>query len=158
MLVPVGKVWHFSPRSRVCNQNFQVCKCAIQLSAHLKCAMWSIWFVHIWQTRIGARALGKILHFSSLAFKRLSLCQCDHFCYITALFSSLPHLCKYSSNNGVVCVLSGRKSCGGAHTVVSSKRAKRDSCPLYIKTGIRTQRPKVTEALPYLKPYRLETF
>ena len=118
---PVWKVWHFSPRSRVCNQNFQVCKCAIQQSVHLKCAMWSIWFVHIWQTRIGARALGKLLHFSTLAFKLLPVCQCDHFRCITALFLSLPHLCKYSANNGAVGVLSGRKSLRGVHTVVSSK-------------------------------------
>ena len=95
---PVWKVWRFSPRSWVCNQNLQVCKCAIQRSAHLMCAMWSIWFVHIWQTRIGGRALGKILHFSSLAFKLLPVCQCDHFRCITALFLSLPRLCKYSSN------------------------------------------------------------
>ena len=137
----------------MCNQNFQVCKCEMQQSAHLKCAMISMWFVHIWQTRIGTRALAKILHFSSLAFKLLPVSQCDHFRCITALFLSLPRLCKYSSNNDAVGVLSGKESCSGAHTVVFSRGEKRDRCPLYIKTSIRTQRPKVTKTLPYFKPY-----
>ena len=131
------------PSVQVCNTT----KCAPQV-----CNVVDMVCTHLANQNLG-RAIRKILHFSSLAFKLLPVCQCDHFCCITALFLSLPRLCKYSSNNGAVGVLSGTKSCGGARTVVFSRGEKRDSCPLYIKTGIRTQRPKATETLPYLKPY-----
>ena len=64
------------PSVQVCNTT----KCAPQV-----CNVVDMVCTHLANQNLG-RAIGKILHFSSLAFKLLPVCQCDHFCCITALF------------------------------------------------------------------------